>query len=218
VKLLRLGDLGPRADTKVFRASVLGRVIGLVVTLGVPFGVTASYVWGGAPLWALAVGGVISVLILRLSLMTLGRALSSANWVMMIGNDGVWVKFTSFMKSHLLQDEFQAVFIPFAELKSARVMGRARKEGSVGPPRVSYVTFLELFLQPSEASDLDELSRAIDASRKVRAGGMMQLAPVTFGDNVLRIRWSGRNAMVTPRIDRAVRELGEHVQVEDEEG
>lgn len=216
MKLLRLHEVGRRPDTKVFRESVLRNFLGLVLVLGMLGGLVAAGVMlEDFPLFITIPGGLLLALMALLAYKSFVRSLAPANWVMMIHDDGVRVKLTSYLNAHLYEGMEQVVFVPFPELASAGARSEKRTY-TMRSSRTAVFARLELELAPTEASDIETLAKALGAVRNAKASSMFVHYPVSLSGNVLRIEWRSPYSRVTPSARRALRELSRHVSVRGE--
>ena len=216
MKLLRLGDAGRRADTKVFKQSVVMTIVGFLISAGLLGGFIYGYVAADLPLVMMIFAAILGVPITWFSFKTLVASLSAANWVMMIDQDGVRVKFTYFLRSQLYKGELQVVFIPFSEIRWARARHYTRRSSS-RKGGVSFRADLELSVDPSRAPDIEKLREAMDRIRGLKKGGLVTPSPLSLGENVLLVRWKSHGTLVKPWIDKAVHALADHVEVREED-
>jgi hypothetical protein len=88
------------------------------------------------------------------------------NWLVRMADDGVFIKFRSYLNTHLPAQDTTVAFVPFRDIRSAKLVREMRAvresdNGVKGQQRV--------LVQLQLADDSTELSRALDAERGAQA-------------------------------------------------
>jgi hypothetical protein len=129
MRLLRLSEVEPSSEARLFRSSV-SRALVLALFLS---GVGATVVladWVGrtrsAYYIAYYVAAVILLGMLFLHRFVLARVRSS-NWLAQLRNDGVFVQFRSYLNYRLPTEDLTVVFIAYNEIRSARLVRESSK-------------------------------------------------------------------------------------------
>ncbi len=129
MRLLRLSEVHPSPEDRVFRYSpalVAAWSLGIVC-------IAAALVlveWEGRTRSAYYIAYYVSgVLLLSVFLMRrfLLARLRPSNWLARIRNDGLFIQFRSYLNYHLPADDLTVVFIPYQEIRSARLVRERTK-------------------------------------------------------------------------------------------
>src|SRR5581483_10194349 len=144
----------------------------------------------------------------------------SANWLVRMTDDGLYVKFRSYLNDHFDAQDFVVLFLPFSELRAARMVKQRqevpdRNRGSRATTTTKRILELEL------AGKTVELAVALGAERErvfdkvPRTNGRMstryQHFPVRLAaPALLRIEWD-----VVPKIQTLLDAMTRHTLVSD---
>lgn len=166
MRLLRQSDVEIRGNDRVFRYSRVHAVAVALIVLAI-----AGWVAFHANTSAWKPGYYIAAaIILFLDLMRrfVTARFRPSNWLVRINDMGVYVQFRSYLNYHLPAEDLTVVFIPFGEIRSARLI---KERVTVPDPQghnrtqTQYLRHVELEL----AGDVTQLSSALDAERGEQA-------------------------------------------------
>ena len=146
---------------------------------------------GGIPRMVGYVCGVSLGLLAAFQSLDFRARLRPTNWLVQIHRDGLLVHLRSFRNFHFADTGPTALFIPYADIESARativvgtVPGSERHERT---DRKRRTVVLEL---APDAKGRDDLARTLDAERKPRQGWTVRHYPVRLaGEDRLEIDW-----------------------------
>ena len=166
MRLLRQSDVEIRGNDRVFRYSRVHAVAIALIVLGVA-GWVAFHAYTAA--WKPGYY-IVAAIVLFLDLMRrfVTARFRSSNWLVRLNDLGVYVQFRSYLNYHLPAEDLTVVFIPFGEIRSARLI---KERVTVPDPQgqnrtqTQYLRHVELEL----AGDVTQLSSALDAERGEQA-------------------------------------------------
>ncbi|HZP66533.1 MAG TPA: hypothetical protein VFB32_09490, partial [Rudaea sp.] len=154
---MRLRDVQQRAEDHVFRYSLLRASLLLAVAVAI---VTALLRYG-AQANSLVPGAIALLILLGLLLfrrLFLAR-LRGSNWLVRANDAGIYVHFRSYANYHFPEDDLTVAFIPYAEIRSARIVRETSRVMSDDGPTTYRRRLVELQL----GVDGDELAAALAA-------------------------------------------------------
>jgi hypothetical protein len=160
MRLLRLSEVGQTTENSVFRYSVTRPALLAFVLIATGGALVTTQVAGRTGPGYLA-GYLVVVLLVCLILVRriiLAR-LRPSNWLAQIARDGVFIQFRSYFNYHLPSDDLTVVFIPFSDIRSARLIRERVTIPDEDGYRHEYRRLVELEL----AGDFDALSAALKA-------------------------------------------------------
>jgi hypothetical protein len=142
----------------------------------------------------------------------------SANWLVRLTDNGVFIKFRSYLNNHFDAQDFVVLFLPFSELRSARMV-KERQEVPDRNTRSTTITTTKRILELELAEKTVELAVALGTERErvfgkmPRTNGRMstryQHFPVRLASpTLLRIEWG-----VVPKIQTLLNALTRHTLV-----
>lgn len=191
MNLLSLSQAPTGQQAKFFRH---GWVMPAVVIFGlVAFAVLiiCEYAAGRAPkLILIFVPGFL--LFLWLFTETLLCAFKPTNWLFALGLDRLWIKYRSYLNSHLPQEDLQVIELPYAEIESVCLIRRKEIScGNKGGKRIQFLKYLEFtlreLLEQSFSDALQAEREAKDCSMR-RVRGKSGDYPVRInGDRTFRV-------------------------------
>lgn len=163
------------------------------------------FIWGG--------GGVLAALLVAWFLADALAKFRSANWLLRVGPEGVWINLRSYQNRHLPKAA-TVLHLPYHEIASARrhldtwsepahpnsTMGRHWKQES-----------LELSMVSGETGKVAN-ALADERGRRAVIKGTHQAVTVP-SPGVVRIAWRGHGNDVVPRLSRVLDELSQRVKV-----
>lgn len=198
MQLLRAADVPSVPQECTFYYSRFQALSGGLMLLAIAVGLTVFARLKGA--WpAYFVAAFIVVCLLSYQKVVTAR-FRSTNWLLRMTDDGLFLKFRSYLNFRFPDQDLTVVFIPYADIRSVKYVkerqelpsqdGRAR-----GAPSVRTRRFIDLEL----AGNLEPLATALAhetkrVSAKLVDGGANVSAryqdfPVKFSDHLLRIEW-----------------------------
>jgi hypothetical protein len=155
MRLMRETDVPETPRDHVFRAS---RMHGVLLALAV-VGVCAAilfYHWPAPrPSYYFSAGILIVLLLLR---RFITARFHPSNWLVRIGDDGLFIHFRSYLNDHLSADDPTVVFIAFQEIHSARLVRERVETPDLSTQRGTTTQFLrwvefELATDPAPLAD-----------------------------------------------------------------
>ncbi len=218
MQLLRLNDVPSSQRDRVFaysRPRAIGGALLLVVGAA---GLSAfAYLKGAWPAYWIAAFMLVCLLLYQ---KVITARFHSANWLVRMTDDGLYVKFRSYLNDHFDAQDFVVLFLPFSELRAARMVKQRqevpdRNRGSRATTTTKRILELEL------AGKTVELAVALGAERErvfgkvPRTNGRMstryQHFPVRLAaPALLRIEWD-----VVPKLQTLLDALTRHTLVSD---
>jgi hypothetical protein len=216
MQLLRLADVDITPRDQLFLYS---RVNALLIALVAIAGSAALLVRASQKHW-IAGYYLAAVILLFLALMHkfITARFRPSNWLVRMTDLGLYIKFRSYLNYHLPADDRTVVFIPFQEIRSARlVRERARVPDAEGRTATQILRYVELEL----AGDISGLENAIQDELGERAptekrwfgssSTLYQDYPVRVpSPPFLRMRWQ-----VVPRAQKFLDALRRNVAIAD---
>lgn len=166
MRLLRQSDVEIGANDRVFRYSRIHAVAVALIVLSIA-GWAAFHAYTAAWKPGYYIAAVI-VLFLEIMRRFVTARFRPSNWLVRINDLGVYVQFRSYLNYHLPAEDLTVVFIPFGEIRSARLI---KERVTVPDPQghnrseTQYLRHIELEL----AGDVTQLARALDAERTEQA-------------------------------------------------
>ncbi len=156
MRLLRLSEVHPTSDGRVFRYS-LARAVALALIL-VCIGATLVLAGRNRSAYYIAyyVSAVLFLGILLMRRFLLAR-LRPSNWLAWLAIDGVFIQFRSYLNYHLPAEDFTVLFIPYREIRSARSVRESTKIQDQDGVSLDTRHLIELEL----AGDMAPLSQAL---------------------------------------------------------
>lgn len=198
MQLLRSNELPPIQGDQVFAYSRLRASSGALLLSAASCGlVIFAHRTGAWPAYFIGVFALVCLLIFQKIVTARFRP---ANWLMRMTDNGLFIKFRSYLNDNFPDSDFTVVFIPYLEIASAKLV-KDRQEtpdrDSRNPRATTTRTrrFIELELVGKSESLTDALAH--ETSRvfsKAAQGGAnvstrYQHLPVTLSGNFLRIEW-----------------------------
>jgi hypothetical protein len=212
MRLLRLADVPTNARDRVFRYSPRRAVLATGAVLGASGGLVALG-WHEGSWVAFCAAGVLLVGLLVLRRLVAARFRPS-NWLVRMGDEGVFVQFRSYLNYHFSENDLTVVLIPFREIRSARLVRehRAMIERENASARVDRVTQVSRRLVELElAVDAAPLARALaeESARRAPTGATYRHNPVRMGSpTTLQLEWN-----VAPRADVLLKGVESHTRI-----
>lgn len=143
------------------------------------------------------------------------KTLSPFNWLLAIDNDGVLIKFRSYLNTHYPKYDKQVVSVPFNEISAIRInKGEMKYPNPRRLPTQEKTTYLDII---TTIEDLQELKNLLKYEHNINIKGKSNYLhyPVSVvDDKIIRIEWKSRNSKIAPDISSAVAILSRQVNKE----
>jgi hypothetical protein len=199
MQLMRLADVPLSSRDRVFHYSKLRAAVGALLLGGIA--IAALIFAKGKDVWlAYYVAAVILIYLIILQRLITARFRPS-NWLVRANDDGLFIKFRSYLNDRFPADDCTVVFLPYSETRSAKLI-KERQELPDRDARNLRASTLRTrrFVQLELAGDGESLAKALaNESKRVFAkpfdGGAnvstrYQHVPVKLSDRILRIEWA----------------------------
>ena len=194
MQLMRAADVPQTERDLVFRMSRLHAVLTVLACLG-------FCVWFILHTWphpkiAYWVSGVILMFLLLLHRLVTNR-FHPLNWLVRVGDEGLFIHFRSYLNDHLSPDDPTVVFLAYSEIHSARlVRERVTKPDMNGRSTTEIQHWVELELATDAAALVDALGteRGRPAAMEKRWYGTSSTLYLDYPVQMqtppfLRVRW-----------------------------
>ena len=200
MRLLRLGDVPINERDRVFRYSPGRALVATCAVIGASGGLIVLGWYEGSGL-AYYLAGVLLVGLLVLRRFVAARFRPS-NWLLRMGDEGVFVQFRSYLNHHFPEGDPTVVLIPYREIRSARLV-RERRDVPYNddpPAQLDRVTRVwRRLVELQLAVDAAPLARALteESARRASTGATYRHYPVRMeSPKTLQLEWN-----VVPRAD-----------------
>ena len=216
MQLLRLNDVPVSQRDVVFAYSRVSATSGALLLFLVSAGlIVFARIKGAWPAYVVAAFMILCVLIYQKVIIA---RFHPANWLVRMTDNGLYVKFRSYLNDHFDAQDFVVLFLLFSELRSARMV-KERQEVPDQNPRSRTTTTTKRILELELAGNTVELAVALGAERErvfgkmPRTNGRMstryQHFPVRLASpTLLRIEWG-----VVPKLQTLLDALTRHTLV-----
>ena len=216
MQLLRLNDVPVSQRDVVFAYSRVSATSGALLLFLVSAGlIVFARIKGAWPAYVVAAFMILCVLIYQKVIIA---RFHPANWLVRMTDNGLYVKFRSYLNDHFDAQDFVVLFLLFSELRSARMV-KERQEVPDQNPRSRPTTTTKRILELELAGNTVELAVALGAERErvfgkvPRTNGRMstryQHFPVRLASpTLLRIEWG-----VVPKLQTLLDALTRHTLV-----
>jgi hypothetical protein len=218
MQLMRLADVPVSARDQVFCYSRGRAICGTITLLGFILG---AFVYGQLmQSWLYHYLGAITLFFLWLFRKLILARFHPSNWLVRMSDDGLWIKFRSYLNDHFPAEDLTVVFLAFAEIRSAKFV-RERQEipdtEERGRPTSSIRTrkYVELEL----AADCQQLTDELAHERERVMGRVTGITtryhdtPVFFAArDRLRVEWN-----VVPKAPAFLDAMTRHILVQPAE-
>jgi len=170
MQLMRQAEVPAMVHDKVFRHSRSRALLGAFVLLTAAIGLV-SFGWIKQIWLSYYVSGVIVICLLLFQKMITAR-FQPANWLVRLTDDGLFIKFRSYLNDHFPDQDLTVVLLSFAEIRSAKLVREHRQlpdrdEDGHATATTKHRTLVELEI----ASDCRQLKEELDKERsRVIAG------------------------------------------------
>jgi hypothetical protein len=163
MQLMRLTDVPVDGRQLVFRYSPPRAMLGTVILIALASGALIFAWFEHAPL-GYYLAAVILIFLATFHKLITARFRSS-NWLLRLTDDGVFLKFRSYLNNHFDHRGLAVVFLPYSDIRSARVLKeRQHIPDRDGPGQE--MTRTRRILELELASDSRPLARALAGERE----------------------------------------------------
>lgn len=132
MQFFRLAHVPPQPGERVFAYSRCRAVLAAALLAGLAFG-AIFYAWARGAWLGYYIGGVLLLCLMIFHKLITARFRSS-NWLVRATNDGLFVKFRSYLNAHFDDRDLTVVFFPYSEITAATLVRLVReladREGS----------------------------------------------------------------------------------------
>jgi hypothetical protein len=167
MQLLTLSEVPASKETRVFRYSIVRPAAVALIIIGASGALAYTEIVGHAgPAYYIAcyVAAVVLICLVLMRRILLAR-LRVTNWLAETAKDGVFLQFRSYLNYHLPADDLTIVFIPYSDIRSARLVRERAKIPDEDGFLCEYRRLVELEL----AGDLATLSKSL-ATESMKRG------------------------------------------------
>jgi hypothetical protein len=217
MKFYKLDEIPILKADQVFRVSPTGKAIAAVVMYGIAI---ASLVWGmsgrrpsgmgfGFPYYLTGVVGLFGLIPVGM----FRASLRPSAWLARFNDEGIIVKYRSYMNWRLPGDGVQAVGFEWREIAWAGLVKERRtapSSGSRGGTEIRWLTYVDIGLANPDTGDLES---HLQEEMNLRPDGIMVSLdyPVqTLPGGIVEISWSDG---ISPSAHKAAALLGRYVKI-----
>ncbi len=183
MQLMALADVPLNRRDKVFSHSRLRAVAGGLIILAVGFGLLV-FGWSKSVWPAYVVAAVIFFYLWIIHRLILAR-FRPANWLLRLDDDGLFVKFRSYLNDRFPESDRTVVFLPFAEIRSAKFI-REKRELEDLSERSGTTIKIRKYLELEVSSDCRPLSEEL-AKERDRVFKGKAISSARYGDFPVRV-------------------------------
>src|SRR5690349_17072694 len=169
MQLLRLKEVPMSQRDLVFAYSRVSAISGALVLFLASAGLIVFARLNGA--WPAYVVAAFMILFVRIYQKVIIARFHPGNWLVRMTDNGLFVKFRSYLNDHFDAQDFVVLFLPFSELRSARMV-KERQEVPDQSTRSSTTTITKRILELELAGKTVELAIALGAERERVFGKM----------------------------------------------
>ncbi len=228
MKFYRPDEVPARPDDLVCKAAALGPFIWVVIFYGgaislVWFGIFGAkhYGPGLVPKFFIFAAAVAFALFGRISWGMFRACLKPTNWLLRCGDNGVFIKYRSFLNWRFPADDVQVVGFDYSELAEVRKVKESRITPSMGPEhnrQYQRVGYLEFCLADTDTSALEE--HLLTEQNVVPPGSIkttvLDYPVAVLPGGVIRLRWSASGSFrLAPSLNQTIDHLSRHVKSAD---
>lgn len=165
MQLIRLVDVPTAPNDRVFRYSRSRAVLGATI-LGALAAGSLLFGWLKGVWLAYYVAAVIFICLLIFQKLITAR-FQASNWLVRMTDHGLFIKFRSYLNSHLSDQDVTVVFLPYAEMRSARFVTERQElpdRNDANRPEIS--TRTRRLVEFELAGDSQPLAKALASERE----------------------------------------------------
>ena len=185
----------------------------------------------GLAYWIAGVMALMSLVVLS----GFRASLRGANWLVRYDGARLLIKYRSYLNHHLPEGDFVVVEINLSEIEWIRAFKEKRIVPSMGRdgPRTEAWTYLDLCLNHKDTAKLSEYLRQErlrgpgknpwpafpppGKRRQVIKSRYLHYPVRLVEDNLIRIDWKSHRTSITPKIDKALKMLGDRLRILEQE-
>jgi len=191
--------IGP--DHQVYRESPLACLKVAIVLALVCVGGVILFLSGLLPSRWAGLIGLVSGLGAWVFYVGFVRARTPANWLMVVGDEAIMIRFRYFRNTALPRTDKQVVSLSFSEIESVQITEEKVRTRGVGRTTLSSFKYLDLRVN---CPDLDKLVARLKYEIGVRARSKIIHYPVSVHENTVRVLWNGPGTGIAPKVERCV--------------
>jgi hypothetical protein len=220
MQLMRLADVPLDKRDRKFYYSRFRAVLGTTILIAVAFGALV-FGWLKNVWLAYYVAAVVAICLLIFQRLVTAR-FRSTNWLVRMTDDGLYIKFRSYLNHHFPDQDPTVLFLPDSEIRSARSLTEHQEVLDRDDQTNSTITKTRRLLVLELAGDSTKVAEALDNERRrvfsksSQGGGANSRyhhLPVRFASpNFLTIEWG-----VVPSLQSILEALTRHTLVQREE-
>ena len=199
MELMHAADVPVNLRERVFYYSKLCGLGGALMLAGIALALIVfarlKSVW---PAYFVAAFMLVCILILQ---KTVTARFRPTNWLVRMTDDGLFIKFRSYLNFVFPDQDFTVVFIPYSDIRSATyVKERQELPSQDGRPRGAPTVRTRRFVDLELAGNSDALASALAKENKrvfakaidggANVSTRYQHLPVKLSDHLLRIEWA----------------------------
>lgn len=208
------GNMGQVYGTCCRQSRVRGLVGGLVACV-LLIGFVFLLQYRGVPWYGWGVSAVLVALLVPWFVADAMAKFHSANWLVRLGPDGVWINLRSYQNRDL-PEAVTVVYLPYKEIHSARQHIDTWTTPASPPARTLTHWKRESLCLSLASNATREIAKLLADERNRRAPVKGTHQPVTVpAAGVVDIAWRGHGNDVTPPLTRVLGELSQRVNVTD---
>jgi hypothetical protein len=212
MQLQRLADVPLNRRDKVFYHPRLRAVAGGLIILAVGFGLLV-FGWLKSVWPAYFVAAVIFLCLLIFHQLILARFRPS-NWLLCLNDDGMFIKFRSYLNDRFPEYDLTVVFLPFAEIRSAKFVREKRELEDLSEPNGTTIK-IRKYVELEVSSDCRQLTEEL-AKERERVFKGKAISSARYGDFPVRVVAPDRVQIdwtVVPRVRTLLDALTRHTLV-----
>ncbi len=215
MKVLTLAESPTRMQAMFFRNGRLGNIIGFVLSLAAMTLIIYGYYYKGMPLPIMLLAAGFIALFVWLSLSSLFKSFLPTNWILAFGTNALWIKYRSYLNTHLASEDPQLILLSFSKIESAAYIRRTEHTmGSGNAVRTTSYRFLDLTLRQPVGQEVKDAVKAEKKKQRWQACPLTIISPATLRIGIKGI-WPGRKKLLEQLAFQGILLLPEKREVED---
>jgi hypothetical protein len=216
MKYYQLDEIPILKSDRVFRVSAAGKAIAAIIIYGIATGFLVMAINGKrlhAPspfFYCFAAGaGLFGLFPLGM----LRASLRRSAWLARFNEEGIIIKYRSYLNWRLPADDVQAVGFAWSEIAWAKLVKERRHTPSMdakGGSQISWITYIDIALVNPDTSVLES---RLQQERGLSPDGVavsLDYPVRTVPGGIVEISWSGG---ISPSAHKAISLLGNHVKI-----
>jgi len=199
MQVMRLADVPVNQRDRVFYYSRARAVLGAMILAAIVIG-ALLFGWQNGFWLGYYVAAVFAICLLLFKKLVTAR-FQPSNWLIRMTDDGLFVKFRSYLNNHFSGEDLTVVFLPYSDIRSARLLkerqelaDRDDRNRSTTTARTRRLLEIELAADSAEFADALAKERTRVFAKSARGAGRpstrYQHFPVQLASpSLLRIEW-----------------------------